>query len=155
MGNKAWAFTNEYAAQAALTDYTVLRAELWRYGIVAFLFIVINLLSDFVRAAVVIDDDNFVSKIKRGIGFAPRHPLSVLGVYLCCMLISAAVIVFYYFSNFGNQAVTRGGVLLEIVVGQIVILLRVFSKLVFYAGEAVLYKENQIEVIKVKPEMLE
>ncbi len=155
MINGAWASADKHAAQLVLSDSVVLRAELWRYGVVVFVFVVINLISDFIRAAVVIDEDSFLVKVRNGIAFAVKHPLSALGVYLYCTLISAAVIVFYYFFNFQNQATTRGGVLVEIVVSQLVILLRIFSKLIFYAGEAVLYKENQIEVIRVKPEMLE
>lgn len=150
-----WAAAGEEAARNALTDYQVFHAELWRYIAVAAAFLLINLLSDFVRAAVAIDDDTFMSKIRRGLLFCLKHPLSSLGVYLGCTAVSAAVIAAYFRLSPDIRAVNEEAVLLEIAVGQIFILLRIFSKLIFYAGEAALYKENQIEVIQVKPEMLE
>ena len=153
--NTSWASASERGARDVLVDYFVLRAELWRYGIVAVVFMIINLLSDFIRAAVTIDDEDFWGKFRRGFAFTVRHPLSTLGVYLGGTFISAAIIGLFFFFNFQNEAANENGILLEITVNQIFILLRIFSKLIFYAGEATLYKENQIEVIKVKPEMLE
>jgi len=119
------------------------------------LFVVTNLLSDFVRAAVVVDDDRFWRKVKRGLNFTVKHPISTVGVYLCCLSISSLTVALYLAFHSINDSTTAAGVLAEIIVAQIFILLRIFSKVIFYAGEAVLYKENQIEVIKVKLEMLE
>ncbi len=154
-GDALWAAANRTAAAKALTDYRVLHAEVWRYAVVAALFVVINMLSDFARVAVTIDDDTFLSKIRRGIVFALRHPLSSIGVYVGGTIISAAVIALFFLVNTNIHSVNEDSILLEIVVGQIFILLRIYSKLIFYAGEAALYKENQIEVINVKMEMLE
>lgn len=119
------------------------------------LFIVISLFSDFVRAAVVIDDDKFWSKVRRGLNFTIKHPISTIGVYLCCLSIGAVVIALYFVFHSIDNSSTIVGIFVEIIAAQIFVLLRIFSKVVFYAGEAALYKENQIEVIKVKPEMLE
>ncbi|MFZ1081920.1 MAG: hypothetical protein WAO19_08340 [Candidatus Kryptoniota bacterium] len=130
-------------------------SDTWYLLFAAAPFIVINLFSDFVRAAVVIDNDNFWQKVTRGLSFTVLHPLSTTGVYLSGMLIVVAVIALYFLFDFVNDSTTSTGVFIEVVVAQIFILLRIFSKLIFYAGEATLYKENQIEVIKVKPEMLE
>lgn len=44
---------------------------------------------------------------------------------------------------------------MKFAIGQAFVLLRIFSKLIFYAAEAALYKEHQIEIITAKPEMLE
>ncbi|MCL5267595.1 MAG: hypothetical protein M1469_05775 [Bacteroidetes bacterium] len=154
-GNLLWASVNENASRSALSGYTVFRAELWRYGVVIVLFIVVNLISDFIRAAVTLDDDDFWSKIERGFNFTVKHPLSTLGVYLGCSLISLSIIGLALLFSFNLHANSEGTVLAEIGVGQIFILLRIISKLIFYASEAVLYEEDQIEVIKVKAEMLE
>ncbi len=154
-GNSIWASINSQASKTVLSDYLILRADLWRYAAVAAAFIVISAVSDFVRVAVATDDDYYWGKVRSGFEFAVSHPFSSLGVYLGCMFMSGAVIAAYFFFNFNTHADTEGAVLLEIVVGQIFVLLRIVSKLIFYAGEGVLYKENQVEVIKVKPEMLE
>ncbi|MCL4511891.1 MAG: hypothetical protein M1470_12590 [Bacteroidetes bacterium] len=153
IGNVLWVSVRQ--TDGGLVDYFVLRAELWRYGIVAVLFIVVNLLSDFIRAAVVIDDEGFWSKFGNGFIFAVRHPFSALGVYLGGTLISAIPIAAFFFFRFHEHPAAEFGIFIEIVVSQFIILFRIFSKLIFYAGEATLYKENQIEVIRVKPEMLE
>ncbi len=154
-GNEIWASRGEDAARTMLTDIQVFHAELFRFAGVAVLFIVINLVSDYVKAAVAIDDDSFMSKVRRGAFFALRHPVSSAGVYLSAAVLSAAVIAMYMFAHSKVHPAGEVGVLLEIAVAQIFILLRIFSKLIFYAGEAAFYKENQIEVISVKLEMLE
>ena len=153
--NAVWAVANKEAVRKALTDHQVFNAELWRYAAVAIIFYVVNMVTDFVRAAVAIDDETFVGKVVRGLAFVIKHPLSSIGVYGGAAIFSAAVIAGWFYLNAGIHASDVGGVLLEIAVGQIFVLFRIFSKLIFYAGEAALYKENQIEVIKVKPEMLE
>ncbi len=154
-GNSLWANFNEQAARTAASASAVLHAELWRYGFVVAAFVVISLLSDFTRAAVAVDVDDYWYKIKRGFMFGVKHPVSTFGVYLGCTLISLSVIGIGLFYNFRVAADSEASVILGIAAGQIFILLRIFSKLIFYASEAVLYKEDQIEVIKVKPEMLE
>lgn len=154
-GDAAWASAGADAARKALTDYQVFQAAIWRYAAVASILLIINILSDFVKAAVSIDDDTFTSKLSRGFFFVVKHPLSSIGVYLGGTVLSGAIIASYFFIGMNSHAVDEAGVLVEITVGQIFVLLRIFSKLIFYAGEAVLYKESQIEVIKVKPEMLE
>ena len=123
--------------------------------IAGILLMIIILFADFVRAAVVIDNDRFWSKVKRGISFTVRHPLSTVGIYLCCMSISVVMVGLFYGFHLIDNSTSTFGVFLEIIIAQIFVLLRIFSRLIFYAGEAVLYKENQIEVIKVRPEMLE
>jgi hypothetical protein len=135
------------------TSHWLRITDRWLLAVV--LFMIINLLSDFVRAAVVIDDDGFWTKAKRGFEFVVHHPVSTTGIYLCCLLIGGAIIGLYFLFYATNDSTTALGVVIEIVVAQIFILLRILSKLIFYAGEAALYKENQIEVIKVKLEMLE
>jgi hypothetical protein len=154
-GNAAWASAGANAARKALADYQVFHAAIWRYAAVAVTLLIINILSDFVKAAVSIDDDTFTSKLRRGFSFVVKHPLSPVGLYLIGTVLSGGIIASYFFIGMNSHAVDEAGVLVEITVGQIFVLLRIFSKLIFYAGEAVLYKESQIEVIKVKPEMLE
>ena len=154
-GSLLWASVNEHASRSMPSVYAVFRAELWRYGIVIVLFMLVNLISDFIRTAVTLDNDDFWSKIERGFNFTVKHPLATLGVYLGCSLISLSIIGLALLFNFNIHATSEGTILAEIGIGQIFILLRIFSKLIFYASEAVLYKEDQIEVIKVKAEMLE
>ena len=122
-------------------------------GVIAVFIIIV--LSDFIRAAIVIDDDNFWSKVKRGLSFTALHSLSTFGVYFCCMIISAMVIGLFFLFHSVNDSTISAGIIVEILAGQIFVLLRIFSKLIFYAAEAALYKENQIEIINVNPEMLE
>ncbi|HUI31415.1 MAG TPA: hypothetical protein VLX91_14485 [Candidatus Acidoferrales bacterium] len=129
-------------------------APLFYYSIIP-LVMIVSLFADFTRAAIVIDGDNLGNKIKHGVSFTILHPLSTTGVYACCLLISAVVPALYFAFYQINDSTTAEGIFIEIVFSQIFVLLRIFSKLIFYAAEAILYKENQIEVIKVKPEMLE
>ncbi len=46
-----------------------------------------------------------------------------------------------------SYAVDEAGILAELTVGQIFVLLRIFSKVIFYSGEAALYKDINIKVI--------
>lgn len=154
-GDSFWAGGEADVARKALTDYQVFHAAIWRYAVVAAIFLLVNIFSDFVKAAVSVDDDTFTSKLRRGFFFVVKHPLSSVGLYLIGTVLSWGIIASYFFIGMNSRAVDEAGVLVEITVGQIFVLLRIFSKLIFYAGEAVLYKESQIEVIKVKPEMLE
>ena len=119
------------------------------------LFMAVNLFSDFIRTAIVIDKDGFWKKVYRGLSFTVHHLLSTIEVYACCLLIGAVVTASYLLFRLTDDSTTSQGIFNEMLVSQIFILLRIFSKLNFYAMEAALYKENQIEVIKVKPEMLE
>ncbi len=153
--NAIWAAANRETARMAVTDYQVFHTALWRYAAVAMIFFIVSLVTDFVRAAVAIDDETFAGKVVRGLSFVMKHPLSSVGVYGGASIFSAAVITGWFYLNSAIRVVDMNGIVLEIAVGQIFVLLRIFSKLIFYAGEAALYKENQIEVIKVKPEMLE
>jgi len=153
--NQFWAAADRHAAQAAIMERLILHAELWRYGIVAVVFLTINLFADFARAAVSIDGDDFWPKMKRGCGFVVKHPLSALAVYLGATLLSVVVVASFVLFRFGVHGDTLAAVFGEIAASQIFILFRIFAKLIFYSAEACLYKENQIEVIKVKPEMLE
>lgn len=150
-----WAWAGKDAAIDALTDTQMFHAELLRYGVVAVLFAAINMLSDFVRAAIALDDGTLFSRISRGFSFVMKHPMSSFGLYAGCTAFSAFVIALFFFIRNGVHEANEETVLFGIAIGQIFILLRIFSKLIFYAGEAILYKENQIEVIRVKPEMLE
>ncbi len=150
-----WAAAEKYASRIAVADSRVFQADLIRYALVAAAFAGVSLLSDFVRAAVTLDDDRFFDKVKRGVSFVFSHPLSSAGLYLVCTIFSAGIIALYFFAGPRVSALNESTVLIGIMSAQIFILLRIFSKLIFYAGEAILYKENQIEVIQVKPEMLE
>ena len=47
-----WAAADKDAARKGVTDFQVLHAELWRYAAVAVVFVLINMISDFIRAAV-------------------------------------------------------------------------------------------------------
>lgn len=154
-GDAAWASGGADVARKALTDYRVFHAAIWRYAVVAAIFLVVNILSDFVKAAVSIDDDTFTGKLRRGFSFVVKHPFSSIGVYLSGTVLSGAIIASYFVIGMNSHAVDEAGILAELTIGQIFVLLRIFSKLIFYAGEAALYKESQIEVIEVKPEMLE
>jgi hypothetical protein len=153
-GNAAWAAANNEAAKTALTDNRILHAAIWRYAVVAVVFMIINMSADFTKAAVSIDDDKFLSKVRRGLAFTFRHPLSTAGTYLGGTIIGAAVVLLYFRVDSVMDS-ANVEVIVGIAVAQIFILFRIFSKLIFYAGEAALYKENQIEVINVKREMLE
>jgi len=125
LGNSLWVSADKDAAGIALADYMVLRAELWRYGIVLFVSVIVFLLADFIRAAVVIDNDDFWSKVKRGLSFAGRHPLATSGVYLSGISISAAVIALFFLFRFWSENRTGIEVAIEIVVSQLIILFRI------------------------------
>ncbi len=150
-----WALAGGNASRHALTDSRLFHADLLRYGIVAVFFVAINMVSDFVRASVALDDDTLIVRMRRGFFFVMKHPLSALGLYAGCTAVSAAAIGLYLLFRTGVHAANEEVVLFGIAAAQIFVLLRIFAKLIFYAGEAILYRENQIEVIQVKPEMLE
>ncbi len=143
------------ASNRIVATHGLWRVGFWRYAVLLVLFGVINILSDFSKAAMALDDDTFLSKLTRGVTFVIRHPLSTGGVYIGATILSTAVIAAAFLPARFVPSSGEAGILVEVAAGQIIVLLRIFSKLIFYAGEAVLYKENQIEVIKVKPEMLE
>lgn len=150
-----WAGAGKDAAISAAVDSRVFHADLVRFVAIAVVFATINMFSDFVRVAVSLDGGKFAGRVARGVSFVFRHPLSSGGLYLGCTAVSAAAIALYFFADSGIHVVDGSTALIQIASAQIFILLRIFSKLIFYAGEAILYKENQIEVIQVKPEMLE
>ena len=126
-----------------------------RYVVVGILFMAICIVSDFSRAAVTIEEGNFAERFARGLSFPADHPLSSIGVFLGCAAISMLVIALLLVLDTGFIATSAQAVIVRIIVGQAIVLLRIFAKLIFYGGEAALYKEKQIEVITVKPEMLE
>jgi hypothetical protein len=118
-------------------------------------FVLLSVISDFTKAAIVIENGSFGQKVQRGVSFAVKHSISSTGVYIICASIGIAAIVLHFLLYLTIDSTNNTGVVAEIVLVQIFILLRIFSKLVFYASETIFYKENQIEVIQVRPEMLE
>ncbi len=113
------------------------------------------MVSDFVRASVVVENGGLWSKIKRGLQFAFGHPIATGGVYIIGCVMSLISLAVYLVLFSAGTATTTPGVSLAVLLLQVIILVRIFFKLVSYASEATLYKENQIEVINVKLEILE
>jgi len=120
-----------------------------RWGAIAALtlmFAFVNMVFDYAKIGTVINCDRGGSKgmFRETLGafrFSGRNFLSVFGLYLVIALVGLAVFLPFNFLRWSVNQSSAGRVLLAILLGQIAIAGRMWTRLVFYAAETHLYKK--------------
>jgi hypothetical protein len=136
----------ENAAERASAFESVIYKRWAAMALLALLFAFINMVFDYAKIGTAAHSDRRTSKgmfreTFRAFRFAFRNFFSAFGLYLVITLVGFALFLVFNALRWRVDQSSAGGVSLAILLGQIVIAARMWTRLVFYAAETHLYKK--------------
>jgi hypothetical protein len=136
----------ENAAGRASAFETVIYKRWAAMALLALLLAFINMVFDYAKIRTVAHNDRGDSKgmfreTFRAFRFAFRNFFGAFGLYLIIALVGLALFLVFNSLRWSVDQSSAGRVLLAILLGQIVIAARMWTRLVFYAAEMHLYKK--------------
>jgi hypothetical protein len=139
-----WPINN--AAEQASAFESVIYKRWAAMAVLALLFAFINMVFDYAKIGTVAHSDRKSSKgmfreTFRAFRFAFRNFLSAFGLYLIIALVGLALFLTLNMFRWSVDQSSAGRVLLAILLGQIAIAGRMWTRLVFYAAETHMYKK--------------
>ncbi|MGC8654173.1 MAG: hypothetical protein ACP5US_09320 [Candidatus Kryptoniota bacterium] len=154
--NRFWSEGIIQGEISVLNENEILKENLFRYGVISILLLAIIIISEFSRVGIALDSErSLLLKAFRGLTFAFKHPLQIIGIFLTISIMSAGLTTAYFYAGFYLHAGTAKEVIAGMIVGQLVVLSRAAVKLLFYSAEVFFYINVQTEVIRVTPQILE
>ncbi|MBZ5536819.1 MAG: hypothetical protein LAO31_12770 [Acidobacteriia bacterium] len=119
----------------------VLLVSWTRLLVVAFVFIVVNMVFDYAKVRLVIDEGrSAVMAALRSIKFVFRNFKKTLAVFVFCMLLGLLFIVIYNPLEHVLPQHTRRWIIVVFVLQQLFILARTYVRLTFFSSEVLLYE---------------
>jgi uncharacterized membrane protein len=139
-----WPIVN--AAERASAFESVIYKRWAAMALLALMFAFINMVFDYAKIATVAHSDIRDSKgmfreTFRAFRFAFRNFFSAFGLYLIIALAGLALFLVFNWMRWSVDQSSAGRVAMAILLGQIVIAARMWTRLVFYAAEMHLYKK--------------
>lgn len=136
----------ENAAERASAFESVIYKRWAAMALLALLFAFINMVFDYAKIRTVAHSDGRDSKgmfreTFRAFRFAFRNFFSAFGLYLIIALVGLALFLVFNSLRWSVDQSSAGRVSLAILLGQIVIAARMWTRLVFYAAETHFYKK--------------
>ena len=136
----------ENAAERASAFEPVIYKRWAAMALLALLFAYINMVFDYAKIGTVAHSDRGDSKgmfreTFRAFRFAFRYFFSAFGLYLIIALVGLALFLVFNALRWSVDQSSAGRVSLAILLGQIVLAGRMWTRLVFYAAETHLYKK--------------
>ncbi|HEU0184015.1 MAG TPA: hypothetical protein VFS27_01790 [Blastocatellia bacterium] len=136
----------ENAAGRASAFESVIYKRWAAMALLALLFAFINMAFDYAKIGTAAHSDRKMSKgmfreTFRAFRFAFRNFFKAFGLYLIITLVGFALFLAFNALRWRVDQSSAGGVSLAILLGQIVIAARMWTRLVFYAAETHLYKK--------------
>ena len=122
-------------------DWTVERPILFlnmmAYAVVFFLLALVNMVFDYAKIHTVLyDRRNMVAALVRGLMFVLRHPLRTLGLYYLAGVVTLIIMIAYGLIAPGPSQSSMSGVVLAFLIGQVYLLARIWTKLLFWASQS-------------------
>lgn len=161
-----WPIDN--AAETASAFDLVIYKRWAAMTLLALMFAFVNMVFDYAKIATVVNDrKGMFRETFRALRFAFGNFLSAFGLYLIIAIAGLALFLALNYLRWSVDQSSAGAVLLAILLGQIVIAGRMWTRLVFYSAEMHLYKklapatapspiESQLEFAKAEsPDGLE
>jgi len=136
----------ENAAERASAFESVIYKRWAAMALLALLLAFINMVFDYAKIRTVAHSDRgdikgMFRETFRAFRFAFRNFFRAFGLYLIISLVGLALFLVFNALRWSVDQSTAGRVLLAILLGQIVIAARMWTRLVFYAAEMHLYKK--------------
>jgi hypothetical protein len=136
----------ESSAEEASAFEPVIYKRWAAMALTALMFAFVNMVFDYAKIGTVVRNDRADGKSMwretfRAFQFAGRNIFSAFGLYLVIALVGLFVFLGFNFLRWSVNQSSAGGVLLAILLAQIVIAVRMWTRLVFYAAEIHLYKK--------------
>jgi len=149
----------ENAAKEASAFEAVIYKRRAAMALLALMVGFVNMIFDYAKIGTVIhshrgDGKGMLRETFRAFRFAFGHFFSAFGLYLAIALVGLVVFLTLNSLRWSVNQSSAGGVLLAILLGQIVIAGRMWTRLVFYAAEIHLYKKL-LPITTPKPAMVE
>ena len=112
-----------------------------RLLLVAFFFILINMIFDYAKVRIVVEEGrSAIAAGFRSIKFVFKNFRKTLAVYLLCFLLGVIVIAIYNPLESVLPQYTRKWVIAVFILQQLFILARVYVRLTFFSSEVILYE---------------
>lgn len=109
---------------------------------VAFLFLVVNMIFDYAKVRMVIDDKrSAVGSTVKSIKFVLKNFRKTFALFLFCVLMGLIIIAIYNPLEQWLPQNGKRGVILVFLLQELFILARVYVRLTFFSGEVLLYDE--------------
>ena len=105
------------------------------------LIAVVNMVFDYARIASVINDRRkMLRETFKAVGFAFRHPVSAFGLYLILGVSGLALFAFLFWLRSLVYQDSLGAILLAVVIAQLAMASRMWTRVAYYAGQVDLYQ---------------
>jgi hypothetical protein len=102
---------------------------------------IVNMVFDYARIGAVINDRRkMFRETFKAIRFSLRHPFSAFGLYLILGLSGLTLFAFFLWLRSLVQQDSLGAILLAVVIAQLAIAARMWTRLAYYAGQVDLYQ---------------
>ena len=137
-----WLFETQY--EKWIHDFTVERnvfsVRLALYALFAILLGAVNLIFDYAKIRVVVEDrHSAIGALLAAVRFLRRNPWPTIGLYLLNVSLYLLILVVYAFAAPSVDT----PVLLALIIGQTYIVVRLFAKLIFYSSQ-ISYFQSQL-----------
>lgn len=134
----------EDATRDVTQEKTVILFTLLVYALVAFLLLLVSLVLDYAKIALVVERRrSALLACLRGVRFVLTHPGSALGLYLLLATVSLLLVWLYSLVAPGPGQSGAITILLAFLVGQIYLIARLGLKLWFLAGQTALFQSGE------------
>ena len=134
----------EDATRDVTQEKTVILFTLLVYALVAFLLLLVSLVLDYAKIALVVEQRrSALLACLRGARFVLVHPGSALGLYLLLAAVSLLLVWLYSLVAPGPGQSGTTTILLAFLVGQIYLIARLGLKLWFLAGQTALFQSAE------------
>ncbi len=134
----------EDATRDVTQEKTVILFTLLVYALVAFLLLLVSLVLDYAKIALVVERRrSALLACLRGARFVLAHPGSALGLYLLLTAVSLLLVWLYSLVAPGPGQSGATTILLAFLVGQIYLIARLGLKLWFLAGQTALFQSAE------------
>ena len=131
------------AAEEASAFESVIYKRWAAMGLLALMFAFVNMVFDYAKIGTVVKESRgMFRETFRAFRFAFRNFFGASGLYLIIALVGLAVFLAFNALRWSVNQSSAGGVLLAILIGQIAIAGRMWTRLVFYSAEMHFYKKR-------------
>jgi hypothetical protein len=128
-----------------IVERTVFAATVAGAALVALLLCVVNMVFDYAKIAIVLEDRPRVGRAALdGLRFVRQHPIQTLSLYLFLVLVGAGLLAAYRSLAPGAGQATLAGVVLAFLGAQLFLVAKLILRLAFYGGQMALYQARPI-----------
>ncbi len=111
------------------------------YALVALLLAVVNMAFDYAKISTVLHDQrNMLVAALRGFQFIFSHPAKTFGLYITLGIVALLLLGIYSVMAPGAEQASAVGVIAAFIVGQLFLVIKLITRLMFFGGQMALYE---------------